>query len=48
MIMNEELIEKIKNILTLRYNPDNNFLLPKLTPENFLSIKIINNKLNFY
>ena len=37
--MNEELIEKIKNILTLRYNPDNNFLLPKLTPENFLSIK---------
>lgn len=37
--MNEELIEKIKNILTLRYNPGNNFLLPKLAPENFLPIK---------
>jgi len=33
--MNSSEIEKIRNILTLRYNPSQNFLLPKMKPSNY-------------
>lgn len=39
MMMNGQVTEKIRDILTLRYHPDGNFLLPKITPENFSTIK---------
>ena len=44
MQMDESLVEKISNILTLRYSPSKNFLLPKMESINYSSKLNINHE----